>query len=97
MPRLLPRPKRNRSVASLEKFIYRQDAGLLPRGMSIRHDTVNWRGWYPYEFEKPEEIFDFFRKRGFEMVRLTTYIGGLGCNEYVFAKDRLNPPVWGGV
>jgi 2-polyprenyl-6-hydroxyphenyl methylase/3-demethylubiquinone-9 3-methyltransferase len=47
---------------------------------------VDWIGGYPYEVAKPEEIFEFFRKRGFEMVRLTTCIGGLGCNEYVFVK-----------
>jgi 2-polyprenyl-3-methyl-5-hydroxy-6-metoxy-1,4-benzoquinol methylase len=61
-------------------------AGLLPRGMNVWHDTVDWIGGYPYEVAKPEEIFEFFRKRGFEMVRLTTCIGGLGCNEYVFVK-----------
>lgn len=63
-----------------------RDAGLLPRGMSVWHDAVDWIGGYPYEVAKPEEVFDFFRQRGFEMVRLTTCTGGLGCNEYVFVK-----------
>ena len=63
-----------------------RNAGLLPRGMSVWHDAVDWVGGFPYEVAKPEEIFYFFQKNGFEMVRLTTNIGGLGCNEYVFVK-----------
>ncbi len=56
------------------------------RGMSVWHDLVDWVGGYPFEVAKPEEIFDFCRKKGFELVRLRTCGGGLGCNEYVFIR-----------
>jgi len=54
------------------------------RGMSLKHDWIDWLGGYPFEVAKPEEVFGFFRKRGFVMEQLKTCGGGLGCNEYVF-------------
>lgn len=56
------------------------------RGMSRWHDLVDWVGGYPFEVAKPEEIFDFFRDRGFNLLRLKTSGGGIACNEYVFEK-----------
>ena len=56
------------------------------RGMSVWHDLVDWVGGYPFEVAKPEEIFDFYRMKGFTLVKLKTCGGGLGCNEYVFLK-----------
>ena len=56
------------------------------RGMSLWRDVVDWVGGYPFEVAKPEEIFDFYYKRGFHLVRLKTQGGGLGCNEFVFMK-----------
>jgi len=55
------------------------------RGMSPWYDVVDWVGGYPFEVAKPEEIFDFYRLRGFELQRLKTCGGGRGCNEFVFA------------
>ncbi|HEY9098808.1 MAG TPA: hypothetical protein VIN38_08055 [Thiobacillus sp.] len=49
------------------------------------HDVVDWIGGYPFEVAKPEEIFDFYRAKGFVLVKLITCAGGLGCNEYVFS------------
>lgn len=57
------------------------------RGMSYWHDLVDWIGGYPFEVSKPEQIFDFFYKKGFKLIRLRTSGGGLGCNEYVFVKE----------
>jgi 2-polyprenyl-6-hydroxyphenyl methylase/3-demethylubiquinone-9 3-methyltransferase len=57
------------------------------RGMSLWTDIVDWAGGYPFEVAKPEDIFDFCRKRGFVLLRLTTACGGSGCNEYVFRKQ----------
>lgn len=54
------------------------------RGMSPWRDVIDWVGGYPFEVAKPEQIFDFYRDRGFELRRLTTCAGGFGCNEYVF-------------
>ena len=55
------------------------------RGMSLWPDLVDWVGGYPFEVAKPEQIFDFFRDRGFELIRLTT-TNSLGCNEFVFQR-----------
>lgn len=54
------------------------------RGMSVRHDLVDWVGGYPFEVAKPEQVFAFMRERGFELRHLKTCAGGIGCNEYVF-------------
>ncbi len=54
------------------------------RGMDRQRDLVDWVGGWPFEVAKPEEIFDFYHYRGFELERLKTCGGGLGCNEFVF-------------
>lgn len=59
-----------------------------PRGMSHWHDIVDWIGGYPYEFATPEQIFDFYRERGFTLTKLHCGGVGLGCNEFVFVKGK---------
>jgi 2-polyprenyl-3-methyl-5-hydroxy-6-metoxy-1,4-benzoquinol methylase len=59
------------------------------RGMSRWRDAVDWVGGYPFEVAKPEEIFRFFRDKGFDLIKLKTCGGGIGCNEFVFG--RLHP------
>jgi 2-polyprenyl-6-hydroxyphenyl methylase/3-demethylubiquinone-9 3-methyltransferase len=56
------------------------------RGMSVWHDLVDWVGGYPFEVAKPEEVFNFYYKNGFELTKLKTCGGGLGCNEFVFVR-----------
>jgi SAM-dependent methyltransferase len=56
------------------------------RGMSAWHDLVDWVGGYPREVAKPEEIFDFYRERGFELHYLHTEGGSMGCNEFMFVR-----------
>ena len=56
------------------------------RGMNHWHDLIDWVGGYPYEVAKPEEIFDFYRARGFMLTKLKCGAVGLGCNEFVFQK-----------
>lgn len=56
------------------------------RGMSRWHDLVDLVGGYPFEVAKPEEIFAFYRDRGFTLVSLVTCAGGVGCNQYVFER-----------
>jgi len=58
------------------------------RGMSRWRDIVDWVGGYPYEFATPEQIFDFYRERGFTLTKLKCGGVGLGCNEFVFVKRR---------
>jgi 2-polyprenyl-3-methyl-5-hydroxy-6-metoxy-1,4-benzoquinol methylase len=60
--------------------------GYRARGMSRWHDLVDWVGGYPFEVARPEEVFDFVRDRGFALERLRTCGGGLGCNQFVFAR-----------
>jgi 2-polyprenyl-6-hydroxyphenyl methylase/3-demethylubiquinone-9 3-methyltransferase len=57
------------------------------RGMSRWRDIVDWVGGYPYEVAKPEEIFDFYRARGFTLTRMQCGGVGLGCNQFVFTKE----------
>jgi 2-polyprenyl-6-hydroxyphenyl methylase/3-demethylubiquinone-9 3-methyltransferase len=57
------------------------------RGMTPWRDVIDWVGGYPYEFAKPEEIFDFYRKRGLNLLKLTT-VNGNGCDQFVFRRDR---------
>ncbi len=62
------------------------------RGMSHWRDIIDWVGGYPYEVAAPEEIFDFYRARGFTLVKMKCGGVGLGCNEFVFAKERDSVP-----
>lgn len=57
------------------------------RGMSYWPDVLDWLGGYPFEYAKPEEIFDLYRKRGFVLVGLTTSGGKRGNNQYVFSRN----------
>lgn len=57
------------------------------RGMSVLHDCIDWLGGYPFEVAKPEAVFDFVTPRGFELVRLKTAGGSMGCNEFVFRRQ----------
>lgn len=73
-----------RYVRSFTEYSARQ------RGMSRWHDLLDWVGGYPYEFARPEAIFDFYRARGYILRRLRTNVG-LGCNEFVFEKADVIP------
>jgi 2-polyprenyl-6-hydroxyphenyl methylase/3-demethylubiquinone-9 3-methyltransferase len=58
-----------------------------PRGMNHYHDVVDWIGGWPFEAAKPEEIFRFYRDRGFTLQELTTCGGRHGCNEFLFRRQ----------
>ena len=78
-----------RSVATLKPGAYVRGwtrYGGGNRGMSRWHDIVDWVGGYPYEAARPDEIFDFYRARGFTLNRMKCQ-SGLGCNEFVFVRD----------
>ncbi len=63
-------------------------ASIRDRGQSRWRDTVDWVGGYPYEVAKPEELFDFYDARGFVLRRIKCGGVGMGCNEFVFQKER---------
>jgi 2-polyprenyl-6-hydroxyphenyl methylase/3-demethylubiquinone-9 3-methyltransferase len=56
------------------------------RGMSQWHDWIDWIGGYPFEVASPEQIFLFYRRRGFVLQQLKTCGGRMGNNEFVFQK-----------
>lgn len=74
-----------KDLLRLEPFQTWREYGKA-RGMSPWWDVVDWVGGYPFEVAKPEEIFDFYRARGFELTKLETCGGSLGCNQFVFKK-----------
>jgi 2-polyprenyl-3-methyl-5-hydroxy-6-metoxy-1,4-benzoquinol methylase len=56
------------------------------RGMSWWHDCLDWIGGYPFETAKPDDIFNFYQRRGFTLERMITCGGGPGCNQFVFRR-----------
>ena len=65
---------------------HRASEQVIERGMNRWHDFVDWVGGYPYEVATPDEVFDFYRSRGFTLTKLRCGKVGLGCNEFVFVK-----------
>ena len=72
------------------RYIVRSITGRLfiERGMSMWYDMIDWLGGYPFEVAKPEDVFSFFRDRGFVLDELKTCGGRMGCNEFVFHKKE---------
>lgn len=58
------------------------------RGMNRWYDIIDWVGGYPYEVATVDEIFDFYKQRGFVLRKVKSGGVGLGCNEFVF--ERVN-------
>lgn len=58
------------------------------RGMSIRHDWIDWFGGYPFECASRESVEQFYAERGFSLKRMKSAGRSLGCNEWVFEKNH---------
>jgi 2-polyprenyl-6-hydroxyphenyl methylase/3-demethylubiquinone-9 3-methyltransferase len=58
------------------------------RGMNYWHDLLDWVGGYPYQVSTPDEIFDFYKERGFTLTKIRCGRIGLGCNEFVFMRIK---------
>ncbi len=58
------------------------------RGMSPWYDVIDWVGGLPFEVAKPEEIFNFYHMQKFQLLKLITCAGGIGCNEFVFQNIK---------
>jgi SAM-dependent methyltransferase len=54
------------------------------RGMNRWYDILDWVGGYPYEYATADQIFEFYRHRGFTLTNMKCGGVGLGCNEFVF-------------
>lgn len=63
------------------------------RGMNRWRDIVDWVGGYPYEASTPDEVFEFFKARGFILTKLNCGRVGLGCNQFVFGRSTGNRPL----
>jgi 2-polyprenyl-6-hydroxyphenyl methylase/3-demethylubiquinone-9 3-methyltransferase len=55
------------------------------RGMSWLHDVVDWVGGYPYEYASVAEITEFFRRDGFEPIKIREN-RSFGCHQLVFKR-----------
>jgi SAM-dependent methyltransferase len=80
---------RHRPVKAVIRMFRRsrkRDRPVRGRGMSAKHDLVDWVGGYPFEVAKPEEVFGRVHPLGFELRHLKTCAGGIGCNEFVFER-----------
>lgn len=55
------------------------------RGMSWRHDRIDWLGGYPYEFASVDEIINFYGEDNFYTKKIKS-VNGIGCNEFLIVK-----------
>lgn len=77
------------SIALLSCILRRENAFAKykkNRGMSLTHDWFDWLGGLPFEVAKVEEIFNFFRDRGFVLNNIKTR-NDPGNNQFVFVRD----------
>ena len=58
------------------------------RGMSRWHDAVDWIGGYPYEVASAEQLIDFYKAKGFQVLQVKRPDYKLGCNELVFVRQK---------
>ncbi len=58
------------------------------RGMNRWYDIIDWVGGFPYEVASVDEIFEFYKVRGFSLSKVKSRGVGLGCNEFVFKRMK---------
>lgn len=81
---LIAQLARGRPLAYFDYVInYEKHSG---RGMSWWRDKTDWIGGYPFEVSKPDDVFGFYRRKGYTLCALRTCGGGSGCNEFVFQR-----------
>jgi 2-polyprenyl-6-hydroxyphenyl methylase/3-demethylubiquinone-9 3-methyltransferase len=86
-------PQELRSLAGsirsgeLRKYIRELTSASSGRGMSWLHDVVDWVGGYPYEYASVSDINEFYRRDGFEPVKIREN-RSYGCHQLVFKRVR---------
>ncbi len=60
------------------------------RGMSNRHDMTDWMGGFPYEFSSLETLSEYFRSRGFRIIKARASTT-LGCHELSMIRETPEP------
>jgi 2-polyprenyl-3-methyl-5-hydroxy-6-metoxy-1,4-benzoquinol methylase len=77
-------------IVGLKSFL--SGANKIDRGMSLWIDMIDWLGGFPFEVAKPEEIVDFVTKNGFVLKKMKTCGGKMGCNEFLFVRNKVITP-----
>ena len=86
-------PQELRSLAGsmrsgeLRTYIRELTSASSVRGMSWLHDVIDWVGGYPYECASVGDITDFYRRDGFEPVKIREN-SSYGCHQLVFKRVR---------
>lgn len=77
-----------RSLVTLkpQKYVQSWTQYKNSRGMNRWHDIIDWVGGYPYEVATTDDIFEFYKNKGYALKKLKSGKVGLGCNEFVFEK-----------
>jgi len=76
-------------IAGRPFYTWRNYSRITLRGMSPWWDVVDWVGGFPFEVASPEQVFTFYRHRGFRLEQMTTCAGRHGCNQFVFVRLAL--------
>ena len=86
-------PQELRSLAGsmrsgeLRTYIRELTSASSGRGMSWLHDVIDWVGGYPYEYASVKDITEFYRRDGFEPVKICEN-KSYGCHQLVFKRVR---------
>jgi 2-polyprenyl-3-methyl-5-hydroxy-6-metoxy-1,4-benzoquinol methylase len=86
-------PQELRSLAGsmrsgeLRTYIRELTSASSGRGMSWLHDVIDWVGGYPYEYASVRDIAEFYRRDGFEPVKIGEN-RSYGCHQLVFKRVR---------
>ena len=86
-------PQELRSLAGsmrsgeLRTYLRELTSASSGRGMSWLHDVIDWVGGYPYEYASVRDITDFYRRDGFEPVKIREN-SSYGCHQLVFKRVR---------
>ncbi len=84
-------PQELRSLAGsirsgeLRTYIRELTSASSVRGMSWLHDVIDWVGGYPYEYASVRDITEFYRRDGFEPVKIREN-KSFGCHQLVFKR-----------
>jgi 2-polyprenyl-6-hydroxyphenyl methylase/3-demethylubiquinone-9 3-methyltransferase len=58
------------------------------RGMALWYDLKDWLGGYPFEVATPQSLVEFYRDRGYALVKFKPCADPRGNNEFVFRSAR---------
>lgn len=58
------------------------------RGMSQKHDIIDWMGGFPFEYARYDLLVDYLKVRGFSLQKGNPN-HGIGCHELVLTRDNL--------